>query len=129
MNIFQSIALSSHLVGAAIVAVVLVSSVVIIWRRQVDWYRRAVLGLSITAAWQLVSGAILTWTTAIQGSVMSAGTYCRNFAVYMAIIVTVQAMLYWRMHENSQTFPIQFSFSSFLVGTMAIVLIGGVLYL
>lgn len=130
MNTFQSVVLSAHVMGTIAIGALIVASLAVASRRNAVWYRRLAFGLAAATAWQLVSGAALSLTTAMNsGDVLPAGAYCRNIVAYLAIIAVMQMLLYRRMHENGQAFPIQFSFASSLIGVMAALFVGAMLYL
>ncbi|MBP9757264.1 MAG: hypothetical protein KBD06_01565 [Candidatus Pacebacteria bacterium] len=106
------ILLSAHIVGAIVTIVVSVYALAIVVRGNQEQFPLVALFLGALAGFELTTGALL----AALSPAVTVVSVCDNIALYLALVITVEASVFLRMH-NRDRFPMQKTLASIGVGT------------
>lgn len=98
------IILALHLLGFIIIAGLVIASIVTVVRSQYDRMSFMAKSLAIASVVQLCSGSLLLL---VQEPSRSLGTFCVRIGAYLAVIIAVEVLLYWKINQgNRQRFPL-----------------------
>ena len=129
VNELASATLLAHLLGAICAAVLVVASLVVMYRRMSRHYRPMAVWMAWCAGLQLVSGSALTLLRLQETSLPK---FCARIGVYVAAIGLVETMLYLRTaRADRRAFPaaqvaLPFAGSMILVLPTCLILLNGV---
>jgi glucose uptake protein GlcU len=90
-----SIALASHLFAAAVTGVVILFASFAMVRSKREWYRSSALSLGVVAAFEVVSGVVLT----VLSTTFTAQDLSSHMALYLGVCLAVETFLYIRTQE------------------------------
>lgn len=99
-----SLILALHLGGFIIIGGLVIFSIKAALYSQYDRMSFMAKSLAVASFVQLCSGSLLLF---LQESSRSLGTFCARIGAYLAVIIAIEALLYWKIRQNqSQHFPL-----------------------
>lgn len=111
-----SLILTLHLGGFIIIGGLVIISIISVLHSQYDRMSLMAKSLAIASIVQLSSGSVLLF---LQESSRSLATFCTRIGAYLAVIIAVEAILYWKINQNqSQRFPLTTVTSLMATGIM-----------
>lgn len=118
-----------HLVGAGVALFAVMATWLAIQKAFRPAYRKLAIGLAAATGWQLVSGALLSLSSAQQsGQAIPLFSYCRNLGGYLVVMALTQIFLYRAMRSAAPPFPARFAVSTALAGIGISLAVGLVMY-
>ncbi len=96
-----------HIAGGCVTLGVAVYAAFGMWRARVEQYRTLAIGLGMLAAFEIVTGALLS----IVSIDISAATLCNRIVLYLTFVFCVELMLLVRIKNASLTFPTELALS------------------
>lgn len=94
--------LTAHIIGALLTALVALYACVAIVARQEVLYRAVATSLGALAAFEVVTGTLL----AVISPSITAVSVCGNIAIYLAVVGLVLSLVYIRIRQVAQRFPV-----------------------
>lgn len=99
--------LAIHIVGACATGIVAASAGAALWRQYGADYRGHAIALGFLAGFEIFSGVALS----VASIDVTALSLCKNLAIYLLIVCSVEALLCMRMRKIATVFPAQLAFS------------------
>ncbi|HLL60628.1 MAG TPA: hypothetical protein VK338_02835 [Candidatus Nitrosocosmicus sp.] len=119
MNIGQ-ILLFSHLIGATLVGVLIITAFVCLLKNISQRYKFLAKSIAIGTAAQLLTGSLLA-LTALQREPLLY--FCSKVGIYVTVVLVVEGLLYRQMNkENLRYFPLKFVTSSLTFGIFFVII-------
>lgn len=105
-----------HLIGASATAFVGAYALVVLWNHFEDTYRRIAIILGALAAFEILSGTLLSALSLT----VSAVSVCERLALYLSLVTIIEALLFVRMKKLLLAFPLTVVLSPIAASLMAL---------
>lgn len=114
----STIFLILHLAGAAVIAGLIIKTLVVLVQSRVSAYGGTAKAIALITAWQLITGSLLTIVKLQETSLL---VFCARIGVYLAVVVAMEMLLLAKMRQAQLPFPKSFVNASVSAGLVAVV--------
>jgi len=111
MNIGQ-IFLVLHLLGASFIALLMLTSFIVLIKRKSSYYKPLAVSVAISTSFQLISGSLLALNYQNSESILS---FCSKVGFYLFTVLVVELFLFKRLYAEN-LYPSKIIVSSLTLG-------------
>ena len=96
-----------HIIGACVTALIGAYAIAMLWRREERKYSISASVLGAVAGFEVITGILLS----VLSLKITALSLCGNIALYLSIVLLLEAMLFVRMKKGAAVFPTTTTFA------------------
>jgi hypothetical protein len=109
-----SLLLFSHITGALLLGYFIVSALVQIYTNKENTFKKSAITIGLAAGYQLITGSLLALDIQTKSGLFG---FCSKIGLYLAIVISVEYLLFYRMQKNTAVImPARLVLSSLIIG-------------
>lgn len=108
-----SILLFSHITGALLLGFFIVSALVQIYTNKENTFKKSAITIGFAAGYQLITGSFLALDIQTKSGLFG---FCSKIGLYLAIVISIEYLLFYRMQKNAVIMPIRLVLASLIIG-------------